>query len=296
MRRQMLKQVSMRWDGPWHRRKNGESQVRSVECVFMVDFSHPRRSNGMNQNGKMRQKIGTNPAVSLLKLHLWEFLPVWTSGNLTNLICGSFCPAKKRSTLKRYRHRWKYCPEASPWKYKCYGTKSWENKNCKVFKQRFHHIDDVWKIWHLNLPALSLVVEPVSRVIVVVEPFSLLRCVDTFVTSVKVACNVTSVRWNILTVLRCVYLHHQQSTSSINQSTPSTPSTPSSAPSSSITVFVPHVRNKASIIMAATPKHIFCQNWERKHSNFCHTCVRLGFLSSVLAYDNSEADSPLAEF
>ena len=171
-------------------------KVRSgLPGVFMVDFSHPRRSNGMNQNGKMRQKIGTNPAVSLLKLHLWEFLPVWTSGNLTNLIC------RRRSTLKKYRHRWKYCPEASPWKYKFYGTKSWENKNCKVFKQRFHHIDDVWKIWHLNLPALSLVVEPVSLVIVVVEPFSLLRCVDTFVTSVKVACNVTSVRWNILTVL-----------------------------------------------------------------------------------------------
>ena len=105
-------------------------KVRSgLPSVFMVDFSHPRRSNGMNQNGKMRQKIGTNPAVSLLKLHLWEFLPVWTSGNLTNLICG------RRSTLKKYRHRWKYCPEASPWKQNFYGTKSWESKNCKVFKK-----------------------------------------------------------------------------------------------------------------------------------------------------------------
>ena len=54
------------------------------------------------------------------------------------------------------------------------------------------------QIWHLNLPALSLIVKPVSLVVVVVvEPFSLLRCVDTFLTSVEVACNVSLVRWNI---------------------------------------------------------------------------------------------------
>ena len=45
---------------------------------------------------------------------------------------------------------------------------------------------------HFNLPALSLIFKPVSPVIVV-EPFSLFRCVDTLLTSVKVACDVT---WN----------------------------------------------------------------------------------------------------
>ena len=33
-------------------------------------LSHQRRSRGMNQKGKSLQKIGTKPAVSLLKLHL----------------------------------------------------------------------------------------------------------------------------------------------------------------------------------------------------------------------------------
>jgi len=45
--------------------------VSSVPVVHLRGyFSHPRRNNGMNQKGKMRQKIGTNPAVSLVKLHL----------------------------------------------------------------------------------------------------------------------------------------------------------------------------------------------------------------------------------
>ena len=38
------------------------------------EFSHLRRTKGMNQKGNSRQKIGTKPAVSLLKLHLKMFV------------------------------------------------------------------------------------------------------------------------------------------------------------------------------------------------------------------------------
>ena len=155
----MLKQVSMRWDGPWHRRKNGEGQVRSAECVYGRLFSpeeeqwdEPERENAPKDRNKSScvlveiapVRISTSVNIGKFdKSNLWKFLPrkkvlPWKGTDTDESTVQRPVPESTnfmepnpgKIKIARFLRKIWWCLENMTFKFACTVPRCWTSKPC----------------------------------------------------------------------------------------------------------------------------------------------------------------------